>query len=46
MKNQAIVSRILKVVALGMAAAVLVLGILKATTIETSITMAAMQNSK
>jgi hypothetical protein len=56
MKNQALVSRILKVVALGMAAAVLVLGILKATTADTSITMlsiglfalalAALQNSK
>ena len=33
------VSRILKVVALGMATAVLVLGILQATTMETSITM-------
>lgn len=38
-QNQVLVSRILKVVALGMATAVLVLGILQATTIETSITM-------
>ena len=39
MKNQALISRILKAVALGMAVAVLVLGILKATTVETSIVM-------
>jgi hypothetical protein len=38
-QNQVLVSRILKVVALGMATAVLVLGILQATTMETSITM-------
>ncbi len=38
-QNQVLVSRILKVVALGMATAVLVLSIMQATTIETSITM-------
>ena len=38
-QNQVLVSRILKVVALGMATAVLVLGILQATTTESSITM-------
>ncbi len=38
-QNQVLVSRILKVVALGMGTAVLVLSILQATTIETSITM-------
>jgi hypothetical protein len=56
MKNQTLVSRILKAVALGMAVAVVVLSILKATTIDISITMlsiglfalalAAMQNPK
>jgi hypothetical protein len=39
MKNQALISQISKVVALGMAVAVLVLNILNATTMETSITM-------
>ena len=56
MTNQSLASRILKAVALGMAAAVIVLSILKATTVNTSITMLSiglfalalvtMQNSK
>jgi len=39
MKNQTLVSQISKVVALGMAVAVLVLSIMKSTTVETSVTM-------
>jgi ABC-type sugar transport system permease subunit len=39
MKYQGTINQILKAVALGMTVAVLVLGILNATTVETSITM-------